>query len=107
MNKMFQNSFTGGSIDYDVSLVTGFTLILYQWWAMLKKRSIYTIRNWMMIVMQNLIPISFVVIAMVVVQSLRGHSTLPPLEISLDAYERSVTIIEKTENVTASSLESR
>lgn len=55
--------------------------------------------------MQNLIPISFLVIGMLVVRSLEGQDALPDLEISLGLYERTFTILDR--NVTEGSLTQR
>lgn len=70
---------------------------------MLQKKFFYTIRNWMMILMQNLIPISFLVIGMAVTRSLNRKHALPALEISLGTYERTITILDVNENVTDTS----
>lgn len=99
--------FAGGAIDYDVGLLTGCSLILNQFWAMLNKKIIYTIRNWVILIMQNLIPVSFLVIGMLVARSFRGQSVLPSLEISLGTYERSYTILEKTSLVVDNTVSSR
>lgn len=100
-------SSTASTVSDTVPLLRGLRLKQNQWYAMLKKKMIYWSRNWVMFFLQNLIPIIFVVISVLVVRSMEKLNTLPPLEISLRTYDRTVTLLEKSQNTTPSTLTSQ
>lgn len=107
MEKSFGASSTASTVSDTVPLLHGFSLERNQWFAMLKKKYIYWSRNWVMFFLQNLIPILFVVISVLVVRSMEKLNTLPSLEITLHTYDRTVILLEQSNNTTPSNLTSR
>lgn len=97
-------SSTASTVSDSVPLLRGLRLKQNQWYAMLKKKLIYWSRNWVMFFLQNLIPIIFVVISVLVVRSMERLNILPQLEISLNTYEKTVTLLEMNTNVAPTNL---
>lgn len=87
----------------DVPLLKGSRLILNHWIAMYKKKAIYTYRNIILLFIQNLIPISFIIMTVLVVRTWAGFNDLPPLKITLESYVNTVTLLE-TVNASPGSL---
>ena len=54
----------------------GCRLFFQQLWAMLNKKFLYTVRNWLLFTSQLLIPVFFLAICLVVVQTLPGNFVL-------------------------------
>ncbi|XP_042876783.1 phospholipid-transporting ATPase ABCA3-like isoform X3 [Penaeus japonicus] len=74
---------------------TGFVLIMQQFWAMLVKKMLYTFRNIILTVTQNVIPVAFLILALVVVQTLPGVNDAPPPYIfGLQNYDGIETMIQ-------------
>lgn len=86
------------SFNDTTPLIGGFGLIKNQWYAMFKKKALHTIRNWLLFFVQNLIPICFVVLTILTMKTIPQQSALPPLDITLDSYQKTVTILEKRSN---------
>lgn len=103
-DKSVNESSIASTVNDTVPLLRGLRLKQNQWYAMLKKKLIYWTRNWIMFFLQNLIPIIFVVISVLVVRSMEKLNTLPPLEITLRTYEKTVTMLEKSTIATPSNL---
>lgn len=89
------------------TLLSGLRLQQNQWLAMMKKRLIYWMRNWKMFFLQNLIPFVYVVMSVLVVRSLVKSNVLPPLEITLQSYPRTVTLLENSTSTPHTNLTSR
>lgn len=104
--KSINASSTVSTVSDTVPLLHGLRLRQNQWLAMLKKKLIYWSRNWIMFFLQNLIPILFVVISVLVARSMAKLNTLPSLEITLRTYDKTVTMVENITS-TASSLTTR
>lgn len=102
--KSINASSTASTVSDSVPLLRGLRLKQNQWYAMLKKKMIYWSRNWVMFFLQNLIPIIFVVISVLVVRSMERLNILPQLEISLRTYEKTVTLLEMSTNVAPTNL---
>lgn len=102
--KSVNTSSRASTVNDTVPLLRGLRLKQNQWFAMLKKKLIYWSRNWVMFFLQNLIPIIFVVISVLVVRSMERLNTLPPLEISLRTYDKTVALLENSTNTTPSDL---
>ncbi|XP_037034194.1 ATP-binding cassette sub-family A member 3-like isoform X1 [Bradysia coprophila] len=82
-------------------LVRGTALLRHQAMAMFKKRSLCWLRSWKIFTFYNLI--AFIILAPIIFQ---GHSFwssnirhgLPPLDISLDGYEKPITVVQESRN---------
>ncbi|CRK89801.1 CLUMA_CG003438, isoform A [Clunio marinus] len=81
------------NVDYS-KFEHGFKLIRSQIKAMAMKRSLYTLRNYILLIIQFLIPPFFIVITMLSADILAGNQDLPALAISFNEYLETVTTIE-------------
>ncbi|XP_055298016.1 phospholipid-transporting ATPase ABCA3-like isoform X5 [Sitodiplosis mosellana] len=77
-----------------VPTMRGLGLRVNQWMAMFKKRYNCWIRSWVLFFLQNLIPVVFIVISVFVVHMMAENNTLPNLEITLNRYEKTVTMLQ-------------
>lgn len=84
--------------DTEMPLLHGFRLRANQWYAMLKKKYIYWKRSWVLFILQILIPILFVVISVMIVRMFETSTILPALEMSLNTYGQSVTMLQTPSN---------
>ncbi|XP_062542045.1 phospholipid-transporting ATPase ABCA3-like [Armigeres subalbatus] len=78
----------------NVNLLTGTALLLSQTKGQFLKKMLTSIRSWGSLLIQNVVPILFVVISFIIVQSYSAGQDLPSLEISLNSYEETVTILD-------------
>lgn len=65
-----------------------------QVYAMFLKKFIYTKRNWILLLIQNAIPLVFIVMTMLVVRDMSGQGNLASLKISMDSYAQTVTVLQ-------------
>lgn len=72
----------------------GCHLFLQQLFAMLTKKMLYTTRNWLLFTAQLLIPVAFLAISLIVVQTLPGVTNSKALTIRLDNYLSTSTSVE-------------
>ncbi|KAI9562460.1 hypothetical protein GHT06_009893 [Daphnia sinensis] len=72
----------------------GFNLFLQQFRAMLNKKLLYTVRNWLLFTAQLLIPVAFLAISLVVVQTVPGVTNSKSLPIRLENYLSTSTLVE-------------
>lgn len=66
--------------------LTGMPLVKNQIGAMLLKKTIYTKRNWILLLVQILIPVILAVITVLITKSFVISETLPALDITLESY---------------------
>lgn len=78
--------------------VTGFALWRNQFLAMLMKKIHVTRRNWILLLVQNIIPIAFMVIALVMARLMNIGAALPSLTLTLDSFDDPITVITRGEN---------
>lgn len=74
-------------------LLRGYKLISNQVIAMFEKKIYNTYRNWFLLLLQVLIPVSFLIITILIVRTWAGGRDLPSLAISLNSYVNSVTVL--------------
>lgn len=72
----------------------GFKLFLQQFKAMLMKKLVYTVRNSFLFIAQLLIPITFLAISLIVVQTVPGVTNSKSLSIRLENYLSTNTLVE-------------
>lgn len=77
--------------------LTGWALWRNHLLAMLIKRVLSTVRSWILLLIQNIIPVLFLIIAIIVARQMNTANDLPKLDITLDSYDDSVTVVT-TEN---------
>ncbi|KAK9685301.1 ABC transporter [Popillia japonica] len=75
--------------------VTGFTLWRNQFVAMLMKKFRVTQRNWILLLIQNVIPIAFIVITMIVSRMMNIGIELPRIDSTLDPFIDPITTITR------------
>ncbi|XP_065093705.1 phospholipid-transporting ATPase ABCA3-like [Ochlerotatus camptorhynchus] len=78
----------------NMNLLMGNELLMSQIKGQFLKKFLSTIRSWVTLIIQNAIPIFFVVMSFVIVRSISKDQDLPPLKISLDPYKDTVTVLE-------------
>lgn len=83
----------------------GLSLRINQWSAMFKKRFYVWIRSWVLFFLQNLIPVCFIVISVFIVRMMAENTALPSLDISLQRYDKTVTMLEMPDSFNDKDLE--
>lgn len=63
--------------------------------AMVSKKYLYSIRNWILLLIQFVIPAFFVVMTMITDSVSTGNRDLPELSIAFESYLQTVTVLEK------------
>ncbi|XP_055683327.1 phospholipid-transporting ATPase ABCA3 isoform X3 [Lutzomyia longipalpis] len=108
-----ENGKTNGSIEHmnygseislesgdSTPLLTGANLAINQWRAMFMKKIFYTLRNWILFLLQNLIPVAFLVMSILVARTFSVNWVLPPKTFSFEPYTNNpVTIVERNYNL--------
>lgn len=95
-----ESSSDGGS-----PTLRGLRLRINQWIAMFKKRFYCWIRSWVLFLLQNLIPVMFIVISVFIVRMMAENTALPKLDISLDRYDKTVSMLEMPDSFNDKQLE--
>uniref|UniRef100_A0A8D8MPF5 ATP-binding cassette sub-family A member 3 n=2 Tax=Culex pipiens TaxID=7175 RepID=A0A8D8MPF5_CULPI len=80
----------------NLHLLTGRELLLSQVKGQILKKFLSSLRAWVLLIIQNLIPIFFVVMTFVIVRSISRDQDLPPLTMSLEPYKETVTVVGGT-----------
>ncbi|XP_017465331.1 PREDICTED: ATP-binding cassette sub-family A member 3 isoform X3 [Rhagoletis zephyria] len=88
-------------------LLRGKELFCNQWHAMLLKKFLYTLRKKILFVIQNLLPIFFVVITILISRNASTFRPLPAITMSVTQYPKTFTVLETASNVAPGSLEER
>lgn len=89
----------------DVYLLSGFRLTGSQIVALFQKKIIQTYRNWIMLIIQIIIPSAFIIITVLSERTRARFQNLPPLKINLASYEQTVTILETSPTIDPNSWE--
>ncbi|XP_058465468.1 phospholipid-transporting ATPase ABCA3-like [Malaya genurostris] len=95
------NASSGEYTLENLQLLRGVNLLLSQTKAQFMKKLLVTMRSLITLSMQILIPVVFVLMTYIIILNSTAGRDLPPLEIALDSYTASVTVLEHT---TANSL---
>ncbi|XP_021697249.1 ATP-binding cassette sub-family A member 3 [Aedes aegypti] len=77
---------------HNMNLLTGNDLLLSQIKGQFLKKMLSSLRSWGTLIIQNVIPIFFVIMSFAIIQSV--SQTQDPLKISLDSYKETVTVLE-------------
>ncbi|XP_039428799.1 phospholipid-transporting ATPase ABCA3-like [Culex pipiens pallens] len=80
----------------NLHLLTGRELLLSQVKGQILKKFLSSLRAWILLIIQNVIPIFFVVMTFVIVRSISRDQDLPPLTMSLEPYKETVTVVGGT-----------
>ncbi|XP_062542051.1 phospholipid-transporting ATPase ABCA3-like [Armigeres subalbatus] len=78
----------------NMSLLTGNNLLMSQTKGQFLKKMLSSLRSWGSLLIQNVIPIFFIVMSFLIVRSFSSDQDLPPLEIALDSYKDTVTVLD-------------
>lgn len=81
-------------LDLGDNLLTGIALYKNQFKAMMMKKSYSSVRSWVLSLIQLILPMVFLILAMIVVRSMKANHDLPPMEITLAKYSNPVTVVE-------------
>ncbi|XP_063925793.1 phospholipid-transporting ATPase ABCA3-like isoform X3 [Zophobas morio] len=79
----------------NIVLLTGSQLIKNQFLAMLMKKTLSVIRTYVLQFIQILMPVAFLVVAIIVSRNSNRPGDLPSLPITLDSYDKPVTLVEE------------
>lgn len=77
----------------DNELLTGYALLRNQIIAMVMKKVLSTLRAWILLFIQVIMPVVFLIIAIVVARNMDTNRDLPELELTLDSYDDPVTVL--------------
>ena len=61
---------------------------------MMMKKILSTLRTWILFIIQNIIPVAFLIIAIVVIRTMATDANLPSFEFTLDSYSNPITVTE-------------
>ncbi|XP_018575545.1 ATP-binding cassette sub-family A member 3-like isoform X2 [Anoplophora glabripennis] len=78
----------------------GLKLLINQFLAMLMKKFLSTFRSWILLIIQIMMPVLFLIIAMVVARNQKRTGDLPALGIDLTRFKNPVTVVEDNPNST-------
>ncbi|XP_058837014.1 phospholipid-transporting ATPase ABCA3-like isoform X2 [Topomyia yanbarensis] len=92
---LFIDTSTGEYALENLQLLRGTSLLLNQTRAQFMKKLLVTIRSLITLSMQILIPIVFVLVTYIIILNSTAGRDLPPLEITLESYTASVTVLEQ------------
>ncbi|XP_037937486.1 ATP-binding cassette sub-family A member 3-like [Teleopsis dalmanni] len=87
-------------------LLIGTGLLKNQWQAMFLKKILYTIRNKLLFLIQNLMPIVFIIITIIFSNEM-GFGELPAMTMHLTQYPDAVTVLETKSNLAENSIEAK
>lgn len=87
--------------------MTGVSLFKSQAIALFKKRILQTIRSWILLLVQIIIPTGFVIITVMSERSRTRFENLPSLPLSLDIFLETVSVVQINPDVIVGGLESR
>lgn len=90
-----------------LTLLKGSRLYWNQFKALLEKKVLNSWRNMVLLLIQILIPISFVSITIIIVRSWGGNKDLPKLQLSIDTYQPTHTTVQFDPTSWADSIENR
>ncbi|KAK4876911.1 hypothetical protein RN001_009417 [Aquatica leii] len=75
------------------TVLSGWFLSLNQLKAMFLKRRLSIFRSWLLLIIQNCIPVLFLVLAIVIVRGSKVYNDLSNLKITLDSYDNPITVL--------------
>ncbi|XP_053689795.1 phospholipid-transporting ATPase ABCA3-like [Sabethes cyaneus] len=83
-------------LEHHYSLMTGRRLALNQIKAMFLKKYLSFIRAWKISSLQTTLSMFYIIMIIAIVRSFPNNVVLPPLEISFNAYKKTVTVLQTT-----------
>ncbi|XP_073830693.1 ATP binding cassette subfamily A member 3 isoform X2 [Musca autumnalis] len=84
-------------------LLKGVNLLRNQWDAMILKKVLHTWRNKLLFIIQNVMPIFFVAMTVIITRTQGTFKTLEPMTMGLTQYPVAVTVLETAPDVTPNS----
>lgn len=91
----------------DVYLLSGFKLVRSQMFALFKKRFLQTLRSWMLLLIQIIIPTGFVIITVLSERTRTRFDNLPALPLNLNAFLETISVVQINPNALNGSIEAR
>ena len=88
----------------DSRLVQGSDRFINQWQAMLSKKFLYTLRNKLLFLIQNIMPIFFVIITIMITRNQGTFNPLPSMTVSMTQYPTAVAVLAVNSTVAESTL---
>ncbi|XP_037937451.1 ATP-binding cassette sub-family A member 3 isoform X2 [Teleopsis dalmanni] len=93
--------------DENTRLLQGTDLVVNQWHAMFLKKILYTYRNKLLLAIQNIMPIFFVVVTILISRTQGTFNELRPITLNLMQYPTAVSVLETAPDVEENSFESQ
>ncbi|XP_068154368.1 LOW QUALITY PROTEIN: phospholipid-transporting ATPase ABCA3 [Drosophila tropicalis] len=84
-------------------LLQGMQLFKNQWQAMVLKKALYTWRNKLLLLIQNIMPIFFVSMTIIITRNQGTFQELKPITMSLTQYPVAVSVMERAPDVVVNS----
>lgn len=91
----------------DVYLLTGISLIKSQAIALFKKRILQTMRSWILLLVQIIIPTGFVILTVLSERTRTRFENLPSLALNLDIFLETISVVQVNPEAVVGGLESR
>ncbi|XP_075155305.1 ATP binding cassette subfamily A member 3 isoform X2 [Haematobia irritans] len=85
-------------------LLKGANLLKNQWDAMILKKALHTWRNKLLFLIQNIMPIFFVIMTIIIARTQGTFKPLEPMTMSLTQYPVAVTVLETAPDVASNPL---
>ena len=90
-----------------LTLLLGVRLYFNQFMALMEKKILNSWRNWVLLLIQIIIPVTFITITIVIVRSWGGNRDLPQLDLTINTYNPTVTTVQLDTAIPASEIESK
>lgn len=87
--------------------MTGISLIKSQAIALFKKRILQTMRSWILLLVQIIIPTGFVIITVLSERTRTRFENLPSLSLNLDIFLETISLVQVNPDAIVGGLESR
>lgn len=91
----------------DVYLLNGFSLARSQMFALFKKRFLQTLRSWVLLLIQIIIPTGFVIITVLSERTRTRFDNLPALPLNLNAFLETISVVQTNPNALPNSFDER
>lgn len=81
------------NVGLHASYTGGLNLLINQFFAMLMKKFLSTYRSWVLLVIQIMMPVLFLIIAIVVIRNQGNTGSLPALAMDLNRFDSPVVLV--------------
>lgn len=86
------------NVGAHASYTGGYNLLANQFFAMLMKKFLSMYRSWVLLIIQILMPVLFLIIAMIVMRTSQATGNLPALAMDLNRFDNPITVVGNVSN---------